>query len=110
MFNGGDKDLSTGLFVDNPIRPDLDYMRPSALSNLALYAQQNIDHGAEDIRLFEVGPSYLGDGPKDQRITVTALIPTKARSPLGWYCQPPYDTFDAKADLFALLESLSQTR
>ncbi len=103
-FGGGDNDA---LVVDNPIANDLNYMRPSALANLAQAIQRNVDHGAEEVRLFEVGPVYLGDGPKDQRTAVTALVkPRPARHWSG--ANEPYDVFAAKADLFAVLTSLDQ--
>ncbi|MDX1292856.1 MAG: phenylalanine--tRNA ligase subunit beta, partial [Hyphomonas sp.] len=56
---------------------------------------------------FEAGPIYLGDGPKDQRSVVAALVrPFNERH---WQGAPePYDSFDAKADLFAVLDALGQ--
>ena len=106
-FIGGANNLQTALMVDNPIASELNYMRPSALANLAIAAQRNIDHGAEEIRLFETGPVYLGDGPKDQRMAVTGLVkPKPARHWDG--AAPAYDAFAAKAELFALLAALDQ--
>lgn len=103
-FGGGDDEA---LVVDNPIANDLNYMRPTALANLAQAIQRNVDHGAEEVRLFEVGPVYLGDGPKDQRTAVTTLVkPRPARHWSG--AETAYDSFAAKADLFALLASLDQ--
>jgi len=103
-FGGGDNDA---LVVDNPIANDLNYMRPTALANLAQAAQRNVDHGAEEVRLFEVGPVYLGDGPKDQRTAVTSLV--KPRPSRHWAgTSEAYDAFAAKADLFAVLTALDQ--
>jgi phenylalanyl-tRNA synthetase beta chain len=59
------------------------------------------------MRLFEAGPVYLGDGPKDQRNVVAALVrPVQARHWSGTVA--PYDAIAAKADLFALLAELDQ--
>ena len=59
------------------------------------------------MRLFEAGPVYLGDGPKDQRTYVTALVqPTRERH---WQGAPDtYDAQSAKADLYAVLAALGQ--
>lgn len=95
------------LTIANPVASELDQMRPSVLGNLAQAAQRAANHGERGVRLFEAGPIYLGDGPKDQRTVVAALVrPANARH---WQGQPtPYDSFAAKADLFAVLEALGQ--
>jgi phenylalanyl-tRNA synthetase beta chain len=103
----GEAGLSEALELANPIAADLDYMRPSMLANLAEAAQRNADHGADDVRLFEAGPIYLGDAPKDQRTQVAAVVrASKARAWSG--AVPAYDAFAAKADLFAMLAALDQ--
>ncbi len=102
----GDASSDT-LLIDNPIASELNYMRPSALANLAQAAQKNADRGAEEVRLFETGPIYLGDGPKDQRMAVSAIVrPRALRHWAGTDGQ--YDAYAAKADLFALLDALDQ--
>ena len=106
-FTGGADGLKTSLMVDNPIASELNYMRPSAIANLAVAAQKNIDHGADEIRLFEAGPIYLDDSPKGQRSVITALV--RPRPARHWAAgDAPYDVFAAKADLFALLGALDQ--
>jgi len=107
LMLGGGNALQSALTVDNPIASDLDYMRPSMLANLAEAAQRNADHGAEDVRLFEAGPVYPGDKPSDQRMMVAAVV--KAAKARHWQGQlAPYDSFAAKADLFAVLAALGQ--
>ena len=108
LMIGGSNNLQAALTVDNPIASDLDYMRPSMMANLAQAAQRNADHGADDVRLFEAGPVYPGDKPADQRMHVAAVVKTaRARD---WQGLPaPYNAFSAKADLFALLQSLDQS-
>ena len=108
LMIGGSNNLQAALTVDNPIASDLDYMRPSMLANLAQAAQRNADHGADDVRLFEAGPVYPGDKPTDQRMHVAAVV--KAAKARDWQGQPaPHNAFSAKADLFALLQSLDQS-
>ncbi len=107
LILGSSNALNPLLTIDNPIASDLDYMRPSMLANLAEGAQRNADHGAEDVRLFEAGPVYPGDQPNDQRAVLAAVV----RQPKGraWQGAPPqYDSYAAKADLFALLAALDQ--
>ncbi|HEY7800515.1 MAG TPA: phenylalanine--tRNA ligase subunit beta, partial [Hyphomonadaceae bacterium] len=107
LMLGGPNQLQGALTIDNPIASDLDYMRPSMLANLAEAAQRNADHGAEDVRLFEAGPVYLGDKPADQRMTVAAVV--KASKGRDWRgASLAYDAFSAKADLFAVLTALDQ--
>lgn len=108
LMIGGSNNLQAALTVDNPIASDLDYMRPSMLANLAQAAQRNADHGADDVRLFEAGPVYPGDKPTDQRMHVAAVV--KAAMARDWQGEPaPHNAFSAKADLFALLQSLDQS-
>ncbi len=99
--------LSEALVVDNPIASDLDYMRPTMLTNLVEAAQRNADHGATQVRFFEAGPVYRGDQPKDQRSQIAAVVwQPKGREWQG--AVPAYDAFAAKADVFAVLEALGQ--
>ncbi|KAK0341545.1 hypothetical protein LTR94_025943, partial [Friedmanniomyces endolithicus] len=100
IFGGGDERLT----LENPIAADLDCMRPSALPNLVQAASRNADRGFADVSLFEIGPIYLGDGPKDQRTVIAALnAPHPARH---WTGQSEDALFALKADLTALLEEI----
>lgn len=101
------EDDNPALTVANPVASELDQMRPSILGNLARAAQKGADHGVTDMRLFEAGPVYLGDGPKDQRTYVAALCQPAA--PRHWQGQTaPYDAQAAKADLYVMLDALGQ--
>ena len=102
LMGGG----SDPLTLANPVASELNQMRPSILANLATAAQSARDRGEREVRLFEAGPVYLGDGPKDQRTMVTAIVrPDAARH---WQSADTYDAYAAKADLLALLESIGQ--
>lgn len=102
LFGGGAEVLT----VANPVASELNQMRPSILANLALAVQRAADHGERDLRLFEAGPIYLGDGPKDQRSVVAALVrPVKSRH---WHGAADYDAYSAKADLDAILNAIGQ--
>ncbi|MEM6410617.1 MAG: phenylalanine--tRNA ligase subunit beta [Pseudomonadota bacterium] len=95
------------LAVANPVASELNQMRPSILGNLARAAQHGADNGQHGLRLFEAGPVYLGDGPKDQRSVVTSIVqPSEERH---WQHAPlSYDAQSAKADLYAVLDALGQ--
>ena len=98
LFDGG----AESLVIDNPIAADLDCMRPSILPNLIQAAARNAARGFADAALFEIGPIYLGDGPKDQRTAIAGLIaPNAARH---WSGPGDDPLFGLKADLLQLLE------
>ena len=106
LFGGGGNAVHSALTVANPVASELNYMRPSALGNLAEAAQRNANLGAREVRLFEAGPIYEGDGPQDQRSYLSAIVrPADARH---WQGAPSYDAYRAKADLFAVLEAIGQ--
>jgi len=87
----------------NPISEDLKYMRPSMIPGLAAAARRNADRGASSIRLFEVGRRYLADA---ERPTVGVLL-AGDKAPRGWQSGKarPFDAFDAKAEVLALLDA-----
>jgi phenylalanyl-tRNA synthetase beta chain len=87
----------------NPISSDLDVMRPSVLPNLIQAVARNADRGIQDACLFEVGPQFSGDGPKDQAIMATGVLSGKT-GPRNWAESPRVvDAFDAKAHAIAAL-------
>jgi phenylalanyl-tRNA synthetase beta chain len=99
--------LNPALTVANPVASELNYMRPSVIGNLALAAQRARNRGERTLRLFEAGPIYLGDGPKDQRTVIAALVlPAPDRHWQGRAA--PFDAHAIKADLFAVLAGLGQ--
>ena len=100
LFGGGQAEL----LLANPIASELDCMRPSLLPNLIDAAGRNARRGFPDAALFEVGPTFHGDRPNDQRTVVAAILAPKA--PRGWDKAAQGDVFTVKADLLALLEEL----
>ncbi len=89
----------------NPISSDLDVMRPSLLGNLILAAKRNVDRGAADVALFEVGPAFASAAPEGQRTIATSL--RAGLSPRHWNAPTrAVDVFDAKADALAVLAAL----
>ena len=104
LFGGGDEKLR----LSNPIASDLDCMRPSGLPNLIEAAARNARQGFPDAALFEVGPIFRGDQPRDQSTVVAALI--APHPPRRWDAvQDAVQTdplFALKADLMALLDEM----
>ncbi len=100
LFGGGDDKL----VLENPIAADLDCMRPSVLPNLVQAAARNAARGFADAALFEIGPIYLGDGPKDQRTVIAALVAPHASRHWAGAGEDPL--FALKGDLTALLEEI----
>lgn len=89
--------------LSNPISAELDVMRPSLLPNLLSAAGRNVDRGMKDIVLFEIGPQFSGDDPKDQRL-VAAGLRTGRSGPRHWDTPARLvDVFDAKADALAAI-------
>lgn len=88
----------------NPISADLDVMRPSILGNLLMAAARNAARGFSDLGLFEIGPTYIGEGPKDQILAATGI--RVGTTPRHWQVKArPLDAYDAKADAVALLSA-----
>ena len=68
-------------------------MRPSILPGLIEAAGRNAKRGFADVALFEIGPVFAGDRPRDQRTAITAILAP----------HPPRRWDGAKTDdLFAL--------
>ena len=85
----------------NPISEDLKVMRPSLLPGLLSATRRNMDRGAASVRLFELGRRYFKQG---ERATVGFVLAGE-KTPRGWRSgkAQPFDAFDAKAEILALL-------
>lgn len=99
-FGGGDERL----MLANPISAELDCMRPSALPNLLVAAQQNANRGFDDAKLFEAGPIYLDDSDVGQQRAIAAVW--RARPPRHWRAAHQPDIFDMKRDVLAVIEAI----
>ena len=96
-FGGGDWKLA------NPISEDMKAMRPSLLPGLIAAARRNLDRGASSVRLFEIGRRYLANG----EYATLSLLLAGERQPREWQSgkAQPFDAFDAKAEVSALLDA-----
>ena len=75
QFAKGEKEIE----ILNPISSDLNVLRRSIFSNLAIYLKKNQDRGYEDVSLFEIGPVFFGKNPGEQQIIVGGLKSGKNR-------------------------------
>lgn len=94
-FGGGAWSLA------NPISEDLKVMRPSLLPGLLSAAARNLNRGAGNVRLFELGRRYLAEA---ERPTLGVVLAGDRRA-RGWQAgkAQAFDAFDAKAEALALL-------
>ena len=102
LFGGG----SDTVRVDNPISSEMTHLRPDLLPGLLAAAARNQARGMLDLALFEVGPVFSGGEPGEQATQVAGLLIGHAapREPHG--PRHSVDTYDAKADLEAVLAAL----
>ena len=101
-FAKGEKEIK----IFNPISSDLDVLRRSIFSNLAIHLKKNQDRGNEDLSLFEVGPIFFGKNPGEQH-TVVGAIKSGALIRKSWLEKSRnFDVFDIKSDAIRTLTEL----
>jgi len=102
QFSKGEKEIS----IYNPISSDLDVLRRSIFSNLAIYLKKNQDRGYEDLSLFEIGPTFFGKNPGEQQIVVGGLKSGKINRKSWLDKERDVDVFDVKSDAIKTLVEL----
>ena len=102
QFSKGEKEIA----IFNPISSDLDVLRRSIFSNLAIYLKKNQDRGYEDLSLFEIGPTFFGKNPGEQQIVVGGLLSGKVNRKSWLEKEREIDVFDIKKDAFKTLVEL----
>ncbi len=102
QFAKGEKEIS----ILNPISSDLDVLRRSIFSNLAIYLKKNQDRGYEDLSLFEIGPTFFGKNPGEQQIVVGGLKSGKINRKSWLDKERNVDVFDIKSDAIKTLIEL----
>jgi len=100
LFGGSNEALR----IVNPITLELEWMRPSLLPQLLLALKRNLSRGITPVNLFEVGATYHGINPEDQK-TVASGVRCGVLNKDHWTKEErPYDLFDVKNDALAVLE------
>jgi len=102
QFSKGEKEIP----IYNPISSDLDVLRRSIFSNLAIYLKKNQDRGYEDLSLFEIGPTFFGKNPGEQQIVVGGLKSGKINRKSWLDKERDVDIFDIKSDAIKTLVEL----
>jgi len=99
QFSKGEKEIS----IYNPISTDLDVLRRSIFSNLAIHLKKNQDRGYEDLSIFEIGPTFFGKNPGEQQIVVGGLKSGKVNKKSWLDKERNIDIFDIKSDAIKTL-------
>ena len=99
QFSKGEKEIK----IFNPISSDLDVLRRSIFSNIAIYLKKNQDRGYEDLSLFEIGPTFFGKNPGEQQIVVGGLKSGKINRKSWLDRERNVDVFDIKSDVIKTL-------
>ncbi len=102
QFSKGEKEIP----ILNPISSDLDVIRRSIFSNLAIHLKKNQDRGYEDLSLFEIGPTFFGKNPGEQQIVVGGLKSGKVNRKSWLDKERNIDVFDIKSDTIKTLIEL----
>ena len=95
--------------IANPISSELKIMRTSLLPNLLQAVQKNAARGLYHSNLFEVAPVYHGVEPTDQAIHASGVRSGLRYRGKHWQADQTtihYDLYDAKSDLYALLNAM----
>ncbi len=92
--------------LENPISSEMSHMRPSLLPGLLAAAARNQARGFMDLALFEVGPVFSGGEPEDMEQMITGILVGHTGPKDRFGTRRPVDTFDAKADLEAVLAAI----
>ena len=102
QFSKGEKEIK----IFNPISSDLDVLRRSIYSNLAIHLKKNQDRGHEDLSLFEIGPVFFGINPGEQQ-TILGALKTGLVGRKSWSEKARnIDVFDIKSDAIRTLIEL----
>ena len=101
-FTSGENEIK----IYNPLSSDLDVLRRSIFSNLAIYLKKNQDRGYEDLSLFEIGPVFFGKNPGEQQIIVGGIKSGQINRKTWAEKKRGVDVFDIKRDALTTLIEL----
>ncbi|MDC0529833.1 phenylalanine--tRNA ligase subunit beta [Pelagibacteraceae bacterium] len=102
QFSKGEKEIP----IYNPISSDLNVLRRSIFSNVAICLKKNQDRGYGDLSLFEIGPTFFGKNPGEQQIVAGGLKSGKINKRSWLEKERNVDVFDIKSDAIKTLVEL----
>ena len=102
QFTRGENEIK----IYNPISSDLDVLRRSIFSNLAIFLKKNQDRGHDDLSLFEIGPIFFGKNPGEQQIVVGGVKSGQVNRKSWSEKARNIDVFDIKSDAIRTLIEL----
>jgi len=92
--------------IYNPISSDLNVLRRSIFSNLAIHLKKNQDRGHNDLSFFEIGPTFFGKNPGEQQIVAGGLKSGQVNRKSWSDKTRNIDVFDIKSDVLRTLVEL----
>jgi phenylalanyl-tRNA synthetase beta chain len=104
-----DKEFTKGedeIKIYNPISSELDVLRRSIFSNLAIHLKKNQDRGYDDLSLFEIGPTFFGKNPGEQQVVVGGIKSGQVNRKSWNEKTRNIDVFDIKSDTIRTLIEL----
>jgi phenylalanyl-tRNA synthetase beta chain len=93
----------------NPLSEDQAVLRSSLIPGLLETMQRNIAKQSKNLKLFEIGKTFISNGRKDlpDESELLAALWTGDRFVSGWFDKPvPCDFYDLKGSLESLLDDL----
>lgn len=101
----GEIDEEKTVVIKNPLSIEQEIMRPNLISGILHVVQYNINRGAKEIRMFEIGRAYEKSGKKfkEEDSLSLAFVGDKGGS---WLGKTGLSFFDMKGVLESLFEKL----
>jgi len=100
---------ATPVEIANPLSEEASVMRPSLVPNMVAMLAHNLNRGNADVRLFEIGKAYeLNGGKTEEHPRATLGATGAAISGNVHQSARPYNFFDLKGDIEALLAGYQQ--
>ena len=94
----------------NPLSDEAAYMRSSLVPNLITQAAYNLNRGNTDVRLFEIGHVFEGNGDKVEERGRISFLATGSSAEAGVHGKPEaYSFFHLKGDVEQLLSAFDHS-
>jgi len=108
---GQSRDDPRVVTLQNPLTADRSILRPTLLFGLLETLATNVRHQSPDVRLFEVGRVFEGQGPGQlaHEETRVGIALTGLRAPRSWFSgKARVDVFDVRGAVETVVEALSR--